>query len=75
MEYTITSHNDDQRSITVLCNGYEINVAYPEDAQAFDTITEESLQLLIGGIIAPYADMAEYTDPNVTIDHNKLEWF
>lgn len=73
MEYTITSHDDTLRIIFVLCKGYAIQVKYPEDVDVYTDMSEETLALLITGIVAPYADMPVYQEPSNTTP--STEWF
>lgn len=73
MDYTITSYDDASRTMSVAYKGYNIEVKYPEDADTYADIPEQSIALLVSGIIAPYIDMPPYVEPLVTT--TSTEWF
>lgn len=74
MEYQIVSHDDVSKTIVVSCKGYNLTVSYPQDIETFDQFTNEQLDLIISGIISPYNDMPEYTEPEVSTDTTHGDW-
>lgn len=74
MDYTINSHDDSNRTINITVKGHEIIANYPEDIESYDQFTEESLALYLSGILAPYAHMDEYQEPEQA-QETPTEWF
>jgi hypothetical protein len=69
MSYTIVSHSDDSRQITVLFDGYNnaVAISYPEDIDVFEDLAED-LDVYISGFASLASNTAvEYERPSGTV--------
>ena len=75
MSYTVVSHSDDSRQITVLFDGYNnaVVISYPEDIDVFEDLAE-GLDVYISGF-ASLASNTEDVQPTLPVigNHRPLE--
>lgn len=66
MDYTIVSHNDDQRTISIRYSGIERDILYPEDVDRFEQLSTADLDLWVSGFILANNDVVAQTAPTPT---------
>jgi len=68
MDYTIVSHNDDQKTISIRYSGIERDIIYPEDIDRFEQLSTADLDLWVSGfILVNNDDVVAQSAPNSTV--------